>query len=322
MASTTSGGTTDGAGPSRTAVVTNFALVYLIWGSTYLGIRYAIATIPTFLMAGTRFLAAGIVLFAWGRWRGAPALTRRNWRDAAIVGGLLLLGGNGGVVWAETRVLSGIAALLVATVPVWVVIIEWVRPGGTRPTVAVFAGLALGLAGLFVLIGPGAFTGAGGGVDPLGALALTLGSIAWAIGSVYARTAALPRDAVTSTGAQMLCGGSMMLALSAAGGQLSGFHLRDVSAASWWGWVYLVTIGSIVGYTAYVWLLKNVSSAKASTYAYVNPVVAVLLGWKMSGEPITPRTIVAAAIIVAAVILITLARSRPAAATPRARRAA
>jgi drug/metabolite transporter (DMT)-like permease len=303
-------------------VVLNFALVYLIWGSTYLGIRYAIETIPTFLMAGTRFLVAGVILFAWGRGRGAPRLTAANWRDAAIVGGLLLLCGNGGVVWAETRVLSGIAALLVATVPVWMVLIEWLRPGGTRPTAGVFAGLALGLAGLVILIGPGAFTGAGGSVDALGALALTAGSIAWAVGSIYAKGAALPKDAVTSTGAQMLCGGTMMLAVSIASGQLTGFHLRDVSAASWWGWVYLMTVGSVVGYTAYVWLLNNVTSAKASTYAYVNPVVAVILGWAMRGEPITARTLVAAAVIIAAVVLITLARSRPVAATPRARRAA
>lgn len=303
---------------SRGAVLLNFGLVYVIWGSTYLAIRYAIETLPTFLMAGVRFLVAGVLLFAWGRLRGAPKPTGANWRAAAVVGGLLLLGGNGAVVWAETRVPSGITALLVATVPVWMVLVEWLLPGGTRPSGGVFAGLALGLAGLAVLIGPSAFSaGAAGGVDPVGALALTAGSISWALGSVYARRAPMPASAPVSTGAQMLCGGAMLVAVAVLAGQAASFDAGRVSARSLWGWAYLVTFGSIVGYTAYVWLLANVSSAKVSTYAYVNPVVAVLLGWAMRGEPVTARTIVAAAVIVAAVVMITAARPRPAAAPMR-----
>jgi drug/metabolite transporter (DMT)-like permease len=303
-------------------VLLNFGIVYVIWGSTYLAIRYAIESLPTFLMAGARFLVAGAALFAWGRMRGAPRPTGANWRAAAVVGGLLLLGGNGAVVWAETRVPSGIAALLVATVPVWMVVVEWLLPGGTRPTVGVFAGLALGLVGLGVLIGPAGFSGsAAGGVDPVGALALTAGSISWALGSVYARRAPMPESATVSTGAQMLCGGTLLVIVGLLAGQAGSFDASAVSARSLWGWAYLVTFGSIVGYTSYVWLLAHVSSAKASTYAYVNPVVAVLLGWAMRDEPVTARTLAAAAVIVAAVVMITAARSRPPAAAP-ARRAA
>jgi drug/metabolite transporter (DMT)-like permease len=290
----------------RGRLILAFALVYVIWGSTYLAILYAVQTIPPFLMAATRFALAGALLYAWSMSRREERPTRRMWRDAAITGVLLLCGGNGAVVWAEQHVPSGIAALIVAVVPVWMVLIDWLRPQGARPAGRVFVGLALGLGGLVMLVGFDVVRGGAGSVDLLSAGILVAGSLAWAIGSIYNRHSARPKSALLGTGMQMI-GGSIALAILALGrGEPSRFDLASVSAASLIAWVYLVLIGGVVGFTAYIYLLHSTTPAKASTYAYVNPVVAVFLGWAVAGEPVTARTVVAAGVILSGVALITL----------------
>ena len=292
-------------------MIAAFAAVYVVWGSTYLAIRYAVQTMPPLLMAGARFLVSGAMLYAWARLRGAPRPTAVEWRVAALTGVLMLCLGNGSVGWAEQRIPSALAALIVAVVPLWMVVFDWVMPGGERPTFAVIAGVIVGLAGLVVLVGPERVDTAGP-VDVIGALVLVAASMAWAFGSVYNRRGARPESATMSTGLQMLGGSVALVASGLALGEGHRTSLSQISAASWAGWVYLVTFGSLLGFTAYIYLLKEVSPAKASTYAYVNPVVALVLGWAIAGEAITARTLVAAAIILGGVALITLAKaSRP-----------
>lgn len=279
-----------------------FAAVYLIWGSTYLGIRFAIQTLPPFAMGGVRVVVAGVLLYAWTRLRGAPAPTPLHWREAAIVGGLMLLGGNGAVVWAEQRVPSGLTALLVATTPLWMVVLEALR--GRLPTRWVVAGVGLGLAGIALLVVPGRLAG-GLHVDPLGAGVLVMGSLCWAAGSLYSRRARLPKAALQGVALEMLAGGAGLLLLATAGGEWSRLHLEAVSSTSWLAFAYLIVFGSMIGFSSYLWLLRHTTPARASTYAFVNPVVAVFLGWALAGEPLSARTGLAAAVIVLAVALIT-----------------
>jgi len=293
---------------SRANVLAAFAIVYVVWGSTYLAIRYAVETIPPFLMVGTRFIVSGLLLYSWARLRGDQRPTAAQWRDATIVGILMLCLGNGAVSWAEQRVPSGLAALLVAVVPLWMVLLDWLRPHGARPRVLVIAGVVVGLAGLFVLIGPDSFSGHGA-VDLVGAIVLIAGSLAWAAGSIYTRYGTVPESAVMSTGVQMIGGSVALLIVGIARGELALLHPAQISAHSWEGWIYLVTFGSLLGFTAYIYLLQNVSPAKASTYAYVNPLVAVLLGWAIAGETVTARSLAAAAIILGGVAMITLSQN-------------
>ncbi len=287
---------------SRARLLLAFLAVYTIWGSTYLGIRVAIGSIPPFAMAGSRFVTAGLLLYAWARWRGAPAPTARQWRSAAIVGTLLLVGGNGGVVWAEQRVPSGLAALMIGGEPLWVVLIDWLRPGGRRPAPLVGVGLVMGFVGLALLVSPGSLGGSS--IDPVGAGALVVSTLTWAIGSIYTRHADAPRDPVVSTGANMLCGGMGLAVLAVATGEPWRLHPAAFAAPSVLAWVYLTVFGSIVAFSSYMWLLRHTTLAKASTYAYVNPVVAVFLGWLILGEVVTVRTGVAAAVIIGAVVLL------------------
>lgn len=293
---------------SRAKLVAAFAAVYVIWGSTYLAIRFAIETIPPFFMAGARFLIAGGVLYAWVRLRGAERPTRAQWGAATIVGGLLLLGGNGAVVWAEQYVPSGLASLLVATVPVWMVLLDWARAGGTRPSAVVLAGVALGLGGLVLLVDPRSLA-SGSAADPIGAAVLVLGSLAWAVGSLYSKRAKMPTVPLLATGMQMLAGGALLVLAGLLTGEVARFAPHAVSARSVSALMYLVVFGSLVGFTAYIWLLRVATPAQVSTYAYVNPVVAVFLGWALAGEPLTPRTLLAAAVIVGAVVLVTAGRA-------------
>jgi drug/metabolite transporter (DMT)-like permease len=295
-------------GASRAQITAAFASIYVIWGSTYLAIRYAIETIPPFVMGGTRFLVSGMLLYIWSRYRGAPKPTRLHWRNAIIAGAFLLLGGNGAVVWAEQFVPSGLTALLVSILPFWLVIIEWVRPPRRRPRGAVLVGLVLGFIGIIVLVGPGNI-GGHGDVRPLGALVLILGSLSWAIGSFWSRDAELPNSGLLTTGIEMLGGGALLTIVGVLSGELSHFDMHHVSRASAVGLVYLITFGSLLGFTSYIWLLDKVSPARLGTYAYVNPIVAVLLGWAIAGETLSIRTGVAAAIVICAVALITSARS-------------
>jgi drug/metabolite transporter (DMT)-like permease len=294
---------------SRSRVVTAFAAVYIVWGSTYLAIRYAVETIPPFLMGGARFLVSGAILYAWLRATRAPRPAARQWRDASIAGILMLCAGNGAVAWAEELVPSGLAALIVAVVPLWMVLLDWWRPGGTRPSMLTMTGVVIGLAGLIVLIGPADINKAEH-VDLTASIVLIVGSLAWAAGSVYSRYGEHPESSALATGMQMIAGGGVLMLTGVATGELTGFSLAHVSSASWIGLGYLVTFGSLVGFTAYVYLLNAVSPAKASTYAYVNPVVAVILGWLVAHEPINRSMIVGAVIILGAVAMISLSQTR------------
>jgi drug/metabolite transporter (DMT)-like permease len=290
--------------PSTMKLVLAFAAVYLIWGSTYLGIRYAIETIPLFLFAGTRFLIAGAVLYIWARARGAARPSRINWRSALIIGGLLLLGGNGLVVMAEQSVPSGLTALLVATEPLMIVLLNWAWPGGSRPSARVSLGLALGLVGMFLLVGPANLAGQGE-VNLFGAGLLMLATISWAAGSLYAIKAKIAPSPLLAAGMQMLAGGALLLTVGVVRGETIGFRISDVSLRSAVAYFHLITFGAIVAFTCYSWLLRVTPPSLASTYAYVNPVVAVILGWALAGETITLRTMMATAVIVAAVVIIT-----------------
>jgi drug/metabolite transporter (DMT)-like permease len=296
------------SGPKRWQLVLAFAAVYLIWGSTYLAIRFAIETIPPFFMAGVRFLISGSILYGWARLKGAARPSRIYWKSAAIVGVLLLLGGNGGVVWAEQRVPSGVAALIVAIVPVWIALMEWKHPGGRRPGWQVTMGLAAGTLGLLLLASPGSALGAR--VDLIGAAVLVFATLSWATGSLKAKHSPLPDSPLLSTGMEMLAGGAALVLMGLATGEPAHLNFAAMSQKSLLALTYLTTFGSLIGFTAYVWLLKVGSPTRAATYAYVNPVVAVFLGWALAGEPITPRTILAALVIVGGVVLITSARTK------------
>ena len=280
--------------------------VYVLWGSTFLSVRVAIETIPPFVMVCARFWIAGAVLYGWTRLRGHPRPTATEWRAAAITGILTLGCGNGTIAWAEQRLSSGIAALLVASVSVWMVLLDWLLPGGRRPQPGVIVGVALGLGGLVLLVGPGALVGHGQ-VDPLGALAIVLGTLSWAIGTLYNRHGTHAASAQVSTALQLLVSGTAFAVLSAATGELARWHPALVSARSLLGLGYLVVFGSLVGFTCYIYMIRSTSAAKASTYAYVNPVIALVLGWALLGEPLSRQTLLAAAVILVGVALITAA---------------
>lgn len=292
----------------RARLIAAFAAVYIVWGSTYLAIRFAVETLPPLLMAGARFALAGAILLLWSRVQSRDAApTRRDWRTGLISGGLLLVGGNGLVVWAEQRVPSGITALLVAVVPVWMVLLDWLRPRGRRPHTLVFTGLALGLGGLAMLVGPSATSGSDR-TDVTGAMVLVLASLSWAAGSLYTQHAPRASSGVNGSATQMLAGGGLLLVLGLLSGEGARLDLGHATMRSILGFFYLVSFGSLVGYTAYIYLLNHTSAAKASTYAYVNPVVAVFLGWALAHEAVTARTVTAAAVILAGVAIITAAR--------------
>ena len=264
---------------------------------------------PPFLMAGVRFVIAGAILYAWMRLRGTPAPTRMQWRATAIVGALLLMGGNGVLAWAEQTVPSGLAALMIATVPVWMVLLDWLRGDGGRPSLGVSIGLGLGLVGIALLVGPANLAG-GNHVSTIGVIVLTFAALSWAIGSFYARRAPLPPASLLGTAMEMLAGGGLLLIAGLFTGEFGQLKLDQVSMQSLIAFGYLIVFGSWVGFSAYSWLLRETPPALSSTYAYVNPVVAVFLGWALAGETLTLQTVLAAAIIIAAVVIITTNQSR------------
>ncbi len=287
----------------RTQTIVAFAAIYIIWGSTYLAIRFAIQTLPPFLMAGVRFVFAGGVLYLWLRARGAPRPTLLQWRNTAIVGALLLFTGNGAVVWAEQRVTSSVVALLLAMTPFWMVMLDWLRPNGTRPTRMTLIGLLFGLAGIVLLIGPGNLV-TGNQIDLLGAVTVIFAALSWAAGSIYARHAELPKSPFLSTGMEMLGGGVLLLIASVISGDWTRVRVDAISSQSLLAFGYLIVFGSFMAFSAYVWLLKHAPASRVATYAYVNPVVAVFLGWALANEPVTIQTLLAAAVIIAAVVII------------------
>ena len=292
--------------PSRVLIILAFAAVYLIWGSTYLGIRFAIETLPPFLMAGTRFSIAGAILFSWALLNGESIRSSfSQWPKALAIGGLLLLGGNGGVTWAEKYIPSGFAALFVATEPLWVVVLNWAM-SHKRPNWKVLLGVFIGLVGVALLVGDGLKSGiSGSSINLISALVVLLASFSWAAGSVYASRKPIKASTSMAAGMQMMGGGFLLLLLALVAGDFPQLNLAAASWVSIGAFFYLLVFGSLVGFTAYSWLLRNVSPASAATYAYVNPVVAVLLGWLLANEPLTLRMVVAAAIITGSVILIT-----------------
>ncbi len=299
------------AAPRGTAVWLGMLVLYTVWGSTYLGISVAVTTIPPFLMAATRFTLAGMVLLAWSRVRGGDFSwpTRREWRDSLIVGGLLLGGGMGMVAFAEKTIPSGIAALLIAMMPVWVAIFGRAFLGERLPRGAV-VGITVGFVGVAVLAGP-TVLGVSGGLEPIGLAAAILSPICWSSGSLFAsHRAVLPRQPLVLAGAEMLAGGLILVAMSAVTGEIAAFRPDAVTGSSFIALTYLTLIGSLLAFTTYGWLLTKAPLPLIATYAYVNPVVAVALGALVLHETIEPRTLIAGAIIVFAVALIVTARGR------------
>jgi drug/metabolite transporter (DMT)-like permease len=295
---------------SPLAVWTGILVLYVVWGSTYLGMKVAIDTIPPFVMGFLRFVPAGVLLAGAILIRERRSLhrpTRIELRDAAIVGVMLLVGGTGLVAWGEQTVQSGIAALLIGLTPMWLAVFGRLLFADRVPGLAAM-GIAVGLVGVLVLAWP---AGGAGQLDPAGLAVLVVAPMLWALGTLYAaRRAVLPQPALFSTGIQMIAGGLAFLVAAVATGQTRGFELAAVSATSWFGIGYLVVVGSLVGFTTYAWLITVAPLPRVATYAYVNPVVAVFLGWLILGEPLTLRTGAAAIVIVLAVALIVTARGR------------
>jgi len=294
----------------RTKLVLAFAILYLVWGSTYLAIRYAIETMPPILMVGTRFLAAGVLLFGWLMLRPRPDGGRRSlpsgteWRRETLIALMLISAAYGLVAWAELTVPSGVVALLAGTTPLWMVVLPSFRNGRQRPTALALGGVALGIVGQALLLAPGSL--AGQTVDPLGAGAVVLASVAWAAGSLRTRRPPQPTDTLLASAMQMLVGGAALVVLGLLVGEGARVQLDAVSWRSFTAWLYLVVAGSVVAYTAYVWLLGRVSPARVSTYAYVNPLVAIALGWFLAHEPVGARTLLASGLILVAVLAINL----------------
>ncbi len=285
--------------------------LYITWGLTYLAIRFAVETIPPFLMAGTRFLISGAILYGLQRARGDSPPSRIEWRAAAIVALFLLIGGNGGLTWAEQRVASGIAALLVGAAPLWMALIDAVRPGGQKPNLLTAIGLILGFVGIMLLIDPALLRENNKMMDPVGVGVLFLAAIAWAIGSLYNRNAKLPPSPLLGTGMEMLAGAAGFFVLASFTGEWNRLDLAAISPRSQWGFAYLVVFGSLVGFTSYIWLLRVAPTPLVSTYAYVNPLIAIFMGYFLAQEPLTLRILLAALIIVGAVALINIARMTP-----------
>lgn len=301
-------------GSSTRNVAIAFAMVYLFWGSTFLGVRYAVETIPPLFAVGARQILAGIILFPIARLYTKEKSTLRHWLSGAFVGGLLIAGGNGSIAWAESHhTPTSLTALLVATVPLWMAIMDWLRPGGTRPTGRIFVALVVGLTGVGLLISPNdpLLHTTGSVVNPICAVTLFGGSICWAIGSIYSRHLTLPRSPLLGTSIFAMMGGAIVCLLALAIGEDKSLDISRISMHSSLAILYLAVFGTIVGFSAYTYLLRMVAPARVATYAYVNPVVAVFLGWALAHESLTARMLLAAAIILAAVALVITAPHPP-----------
>ena len=284
--------------------------LYIVWGSTYLGIKVAIETIPPFFHGAVRFLVSGLIIVLWQKAAGQKMPTRKQWTSTFIIGTLLLLGGNGLVSWAEQFIPSGVAALIIASVPLSLVILEALRPGGVKPTWQAIVGLVIGFIGIFILAGPAEISGSATDLNPFGVTALLSATILWAAGSIYSKNADLPKSSLMTTGAEMLMGSIGLFVVSLLTGELNGWNPADVSGRSLVGLVYLITVGSIIGFGSYIWLLANAPISLVATYAYVNPIVAVILGYFFGNEALEPRIYLASAIIIGAVIFIN-SRGKP-----------
>lgn len=294
---------TPGTDRKRLLLPLAFAAVYVIWGSTYLAIRLAVETMPPFLLAGVRHLIAGSVLFAWLRLRGFAAPTRQQWLGALAIGTLLLCGGNGLVTYAQQSVPSGLAALLIATVPLWMIVLDRFVFGGATPPIATWLGVALGAAGVLLLVGPDRIA-ALGHAQVAGTVLLLIAAALWAFGSLSSRRLPAPPSPWMSAAAQMLTGGAVLLVLATLDGEWAAFEPAQVSVRSIAAFAYLVVFGSIVGMTAYLYMLRNATPAAVGTYAFVNPAVAVVLGWLALGETLDARSSLATLLILGGVATI------------------
>ena len=293
------------AEPRKIKILIAFAAVYLIWGSTYLGILFAIQSIPPFLMAGARFFFAGLIMFAIARTQGPLRSTWSQWRTSVIVGAFLLLGGNGGVTISEKFIETGLASLIVATVPIYITLLGWLIGMTPRPQPIVWLGLAGGFLGVAILLGPALrFSGGGNSHPAIGMSILLVGSFLWSAGSLYSRTAKHTASPFFAAAQQMFCGGILLMLVGFFVGEAKRFRFESITLLSSSAFAYLVLIGAIVGYTAYFWLLRHCDPAKVATYAYVNPIVAVLLGAIFAHEPFTLRMLLAAILIIGSVALI------------------
>ena len=287
-------------------LIAAFVAVYVTWGSTYLAIRFAVETLPPLLMLGTQFVVAGAALLLWARWRAGERPAAHEWLTGAVSGTLMLACGNGSVVLAEVRLSSSVTALLVAIVPLWTVLIDWLRPGGRRPEYAVFLGLALGFGGLLLLVGRPAPIGTAAYHTPSVVLVLA-GSFCWALGSIATQRMPQPPSGIVRSATQMLAGGLWSILLGAVSGELGAARVGHASIQSLAALGYLIVFGALVGYSAYLYILAHTSAAMAATYAYVNPVVAVVLGWGLAGEPLTTQTLIAGTVILAGVVTLSVA---------------
>ena len=308
------------AAPKKTLVIVAFAALYLIWGSTYLGIRFSIETIAPFLMAGARFVLAGTIMYAVACSQGIGESNWRNWRTSLIIGACLLLGGNGGVTISEKYIDSGLAALVVAIVPIYIVLLGWLTGMVPRPTPVMWMGLAGGFVGVGTLFGPGLHVHSTAGRNPaIGISILLVTSFIWSAGSLYSRVAKHAASPFLTAAQQMICGGILLLIAGVITGELPRFHAGSVSLLSAGSFIYLVLVGAVIGYTAYIWPLRHCDPAKVATYAYVNPIVAVLLGTLFAGETVTVRTLIAAGLIIDSVALIITAQQLRARVAPALR---
>jgi drug/metabolite transporter (DMT)-like permease len=289
---------------SKWKILLAFAIIYFVWGSTFLAIRIGVREVPPFLLAAIRFLIAGLVLFLWSIARGDRSPTKRQWTSISLLAVLLFGIDYGLLFWAEQRVPSGIASVVMAIIPAFITISEIVILKTQKLTARLAAALLIGLAGVAILVSHSLNLG-GAAIDELGATALIIASISWSIGSALTRKLPLPSSKVMSSGAQMLAGGIFLAIASAALGEFPKFHPANVSREAWFALAYLIVAGSIIAFTAYVWLLHHESPTKVGTYAYVNPVVAVILGYFLGGEALGSRTILGAVLILISVIVIT-----------------
>ena len=290
--------------PQTWKVLLAFAIIYFVWGSTFLAIRVGVREVPPFLLAGLRFLVAGIVLYLWMRARGTPSPTTREWGAASMLALLIFVFDYGLLFWAERRVPSGVAAVMMATIPAFMALAEIVFLRTQRLTFRLGIALLIGIAGVAVLVGHTTSLGEAP-VDVTGACALIVASISWSVAAVLSRKMRLPTAKAMSSGAQMLAGGVLLTLTAALLGEFRGFHAQAVSSAAWLALAYLIVAGSIVGFTAYVWLIHHESPTRVGTYAYVNPVVAILVGYFLGGEAIGLRTIVGTALVLVSVVVIT-----------------
>ena len=286
-----------------------FGIIYFVWGSTFYAIRVGVSEMPPLLMAAMRFLGAGLALYLWMLARGEPNLTRREWASVVVLGFLIFVVAYGLLFWAEQRVPSGTAAVMAATIPAFMALSEIVLLRTQKLTGRLALALAIGMAGVVVLVSRSLNLG-GSPIDTAGAVALIIGPISWSVASALIRKLPLPASKPMSSGAQMLAGGIMLAVASAARGELRGFHPSAVSAGAWLALLYLIVAGSIIGFTAYVWLIHHQSPTRVGTYAYVNPIVAVAIGYFLGGEALGLRTVVGAACVLASVVLITTAGAK------------